>query len=63
MAWVSQPQGFIDECSIGVVLLELVVGPELVLYAKNSEDIRGILIDCKQYIDDSFLKLVESMVL
>ena len=52
----------VDMWSIGIIILEVLVGPELVLQADASDAVEGLLDSCKDYIDASTLDLLEDML-
>ena len=41
----------LDQWSVGVVILELLVGTDLVIVANSAQKLRDLLIHCGQYID------------
>lgn len=58
-AWESQSR---DMHSIGVVILEVIVGTELVIMAKNEDYMAKLLNDLEMYLDEETMALLRYLI-
>jgi hypothetical protein len=57
--WESQSR---DMYSIGIVILEVIVGTEMVIMAKNEGSVAGLLNNLETYLDESTIALLRYLI-
>ena len=52
----------LDHWSVGVVILEILAGTELVIPANTTAKIRNLLLQCSEYLDVKTVHLLEHLL-